>query len=267
MKSSTVLFAGLASLVMLSACDRPADPPQVPAGGIVIDTDVKGTRVFFGDSELGTVPVRLTGEKLISLGLPRTDADHVTLGGDGWGECVFWGVEDKLEHKFHFLAPDPELYFIAQTPWGARTRIAGGRWGEKGRNYLKAKLNPRASETIDVAIEDLGWTARGLSVRVRVKNTTGESFSGYRPEVSFLWGAMNTPWRRRSRHEVQLPEPWSTLDPGELQSATIDLPLGDVGDGVSLFCVFHLFKEETGGVLAGKGAVYGDSIWVSAAPK
>ena len=37
--------------------------------------------------------------------------------------------------------------------------------------------------------------------------------------------------------------------------------------GVSLFCVFNLFKEEKGQMLAGKGAVYGDSIWVSATPK
>ena len=75
---------------------------------------------------------------------------------------------------------------------------------------------------------------------------------------------MDTSWRRRSRYEVALPDEWSQLNPNEERSTVVDLPLGEAVGGLSLFCVMHLFEEPEGDILAGKGAVYGDSIWVPA---
>lgn len=264
-----MVFASLASLVMLVACERASTSGsgsvRVPEGGVVIDADVAGTKVFYGEKELGIVPVRLTAKKLEAMGLPRSDADHVILGNDGWGEGLFLGVEDKMEHKIHFLAPDPKVYFLAQTPWGARTRTSGGS-RSMDQNYFKVELDTRASETVDVTIEPLGWTAEGFfSVRVTAKNKAYQPFTGYQPELLFHWGSMVTPWRTRSRHEVKLPKEWSSFTPNESRSTVISLPLADLRAGVSLFCVMHLFEDAEGEHLVGKGAVYGDSIWVSAA--
>ena len=106
----------------------------------MIDADIAGTKVLYGPHELGVVPVRLTGSELSALGLPRTGTDRVILESDGWGEGLFLGIEDETEHKIHFLAPNPELYFIAQTPWGARTRTSGGAMSAE-RNWFRVNLD------------------------------------------------------------------------------------------------------------------------------
>ncbi|YCM47005.1 hypothetical protein V2O64_24495 (plasmid) [Verrucomicrobiaceae bacterium 227] len=212
MKNLIAIVASSASLLLLPACDRNtsggAGLPGMTEGGVVIDADVAGTRVFYGDHELGIVPVRLAGPELAALGLPRTDSEGVILGRDGWGEGLFLGIEDEVEHKIHFLAPNPERYFVAQSPWGARTRTSGGSMSQD-RNWFKAKLDTRASETVDVRIKSLGRTGAGLSVGVTATNTSDQPISNDRPELLFLWGSMQTPWRARSRHEVALPDEWS----------------------------------------------------------
>jgi hypothetical protein len=267
MKKLTSIFASFASLLMLMGCDRSssggADLSRVPEGGVVIDADVPGTRVFYGEHDLGAVPVRLTGSELTDLGLPRTDSERVILESDGWGEGLFLGIEDEVEHKIHFMAPNPELYFVAQTPWGSRTRTSGGSMS-MDRNWFKVKLDTRASEIVDVRLKLLGRTENGLSVGVTATNTSEQGFSGHLPELLFQWGSMHTPWRTRSRHEAPLPDEWSRLDPNEERSTVIDLPLSTSSEGFSLFCVMHLFEDPEGNTLAGKGAIYGDSIWVPA---
>lgn len=265
MKKLTAVFVNAASLLMLMGCDRTssggADLSKVPEGGVVIDADVPGTRVFYGQQDLGAVPVRLTGADLVALGLPGTDSKRVILGSDGWGEGLFWGIEDEVEHKIHFMGPNPELYFVAQTPWGSRSRTSGG---SMDRNWFKVKLDTRASEILSVRLKLLGRADDGLSVGVTATNTSRQAFSGYRPELLFQWGTMHTPWRHRSRHETPLPDEWSRLDPNEERSTVINLPLRRSSEGFSLFCVMHLFENPEGNTLAGKGAIYGDSIWVPA---
>jgi hypothetical protein len=268
-KIRTVLL-GVATLTMLAACDSnstgESSSVRVPEGGVIIDADVAGTKVFYGDKDLGVVPVRMGGKDLAAMGLPRSDDDRVSLASDGWGEGLFLGVEDDTEHKIHFLAPDPKMYLIAQTPWGARTRISGGETF-MDQNYFKVKLDSRASEDVHLSIEDLGRKASGISVRVTAKNTTDRAFAGYRPELFFQWGAMDTPWRKRSRHKIELPNEWASLEPNEALAMVVDLPVTVLGDGVSLFCVMRWFEDAEGRTLAGKGSIYGDSIWITVEPK
>jgi hypothetical protein len=259
----------LVPLLLLAACDRNSrggsGVPKVPEGGVVIDSDVPGTKVYFGESELGVVPVRMSAKELGKLGLPRSDADRVILGSDGWGESLFLGIEDEWEHKIHLVAPDPGLYLTAQTPWGGRTRIAGGETSAD-QNYFRAKLNRRTSEEVKVSLELLGRTASGLSVRVDALNRAIEPFTGHRPELLFQWGTMTTPWRTRSSHRIELPEAWNSLEPNETHFLVIDLPFADSRDGTSLFCVMSLFEDPEGDDLAGKGGIYGDSIWIAPEP-
>ena len=83
------------------------------------------------------------------------------MGGE---KASFGELEDKLEHKIHFLAPKPGALFHCSNPLGCTDTDLWRAGGAIDRNYFKAKLDTRASETVDVTIENLGWTATGLSV-------------------------------------------------------------------------------------------------------
>lgn len=231
---------------------------EAPEGGVLIGADVPGTKVFYQDHLLGTVPVRLNSRDLAALGLPACDGKDMTLQPDGWGEGLFLGKEDKEEHKFHFLAPEPSHYLIAQTPWGPRTKTQGAMgW----KNAMEPRLFRRDSEPVAVTLEPAERTSDGLSVRVTAKARDLQSINGHRPGLLFLWGEMETPWRRRATHGVKLPPEWASFDPSETKTIVVTLPLKESAQGVSLFCILDIYKEPKGTTLAA-GSVYGDSVWI-----
>lgn len=231
---------------------------EAPKGGVVIGADVPGTKVFYRDRLLGTVPVSLSAADLKSLGLPACDGKDVILESDGWAEGLFLGREDKEEHKIHFLAPDPSPYLVAQTPWGPRSKI-GGRTG--GGNLTEINLFRRDSAPVAVALEPAERTPEGLTIRVTARAGVAQSIKGHRPELLFQWGGMDTPWRKRRSHTVKLPPEWASFSSRETETIVVTLPLKESAEGVSLFCVLDIFKEPEGDTLA-VGGIYGDSVWI-----
>jgi hypothetical protein len=265
-KPMAELSAALFTAVLLCAGGCKKDPdraenwPEAPSGGVLIDADVPGTKVFHGSKLLGTVPVRLGPEDLVALGLPRTDASRVVLKNDGWGEGIFLGVEDESEHKIHFLAANPEEFLVAQTPWGRRTRTTGGRFSIKKRS-CRVDLKRRASVPLHISIRPLARTPGTATFRISVSNISDRSIAVLRPALLFQWGTMDTPWRKRSRHKFPLPASWGAFEPGQSRSTVATIPLGDAEGGVSLFGTLQLYQDQENAVLA-HGSSYSDSIWL-----
>jgi hypothetical protein len=271
-KQSLLTALSAAGIIFLASCDSgstpiPGSSETVPFEGVYLDADVPGTKVYFQDRLLGEVPVRLSGTELAALGLPRVDGKNAILEYDGWGEGVFIGKEDVREHKIHFIAPGKNLYSAAQTPWGIRSRHGGGQ-SSMERNYIKAFLKRHDAEQLLLQIEPRNTSVaanQNYTVQVTVSNPSASTVSGYKPEVMFLWGSMDTPWRRRCMHTVQLPPHWGHNPPGAEHTISLDLPPLGFQTGVSMFCVMSLYESSDGNTLAGQGGIYSGSIWIPSA--
>ena len=267
-------FRGTQMLMLLSllaSCGDSNESKSPADGGVRIDADVPGTKVYLGDRCLGTVPLLLTGVELDKLGLPRIDARRVEgrtaiLRSDGWGEGLFIGFEDVREHRIHLLAPRPDDYLKTQTPWGMRTKHSGGEgWMERG--VFKARLKKADAEVFRLMLEPVTRNREQMTVRVSAANIAGKSIAGFRPELHFCWGGMETPWRTRSTFGQPLPPEWSSFLPDSTHRTVVTVPCPETVDGVSLFCVLHLFQSRDGNSLIEGGAVYGDSLWLPGTPK
>ena len=252
MKSIVVSFISLICIFQLSCSEQNLEDVYV------FDADVPGTKVFFGDELLGEAPIRITKNKLVELGIPLSGQDEVVLDNDGWGEGLILGLSNGDEYKIHFLASDTNAYFAAQTPWGKRTRTSGA--SSNGKNHYKVKLNGRSTEVIQVNMTVLKDMKSALLIRVNAINTGNEVLSGKVSKLNFHWGSMRTPWQKRQRYEVQLPEEWTSFEVNEEHSIELEIPVKSNNKGVSLFCTMDLLDESK--KLIGKGTVYSDSVWV-----
>ena len=83
--------------------------------------------VFFRDRDLGSVPVLLSKKECADLGLPT--APTAGIDHDGWGEgIVFFDRAQNVDTRLMLKVPDraASRYLTIETPWGPRTKNAGG---------------------------------------------------------------------------------------------------------------------------------------------
>ncbi len=255
-----VLVSGLITAQYLAKL-RPPTVPTGPEGGLILDADVSGTEVYYGNRKLGTVPVSLTVEQLTDLQLPSTDQARIVVERDGWGESWFMGIEDLEEYKLHFLAPDPESYHVTQTPWGARSQIDGGS-AHPRRNYFRAELYPRSRSPIQLAITVLDRSPTSTRIRLQATPTGTRRVEGHRPELRLIWGDMSTPWRKRKQHWETLPPNWHQIGPNTQAEITLEIPLSEEEGAVSLFPMLYLYTSKNSAILTESTAIRGDSVWI-----
>jgi hypothetical protein len=236
--------------------------PGLSGEEFTIDCDVPGTEVWLDGRRLGVVPLKLTKNELVALGVPARVPGTLQspLKLDGWKEGLFFGEEDERETKLMFRVPDAVAanYLAIETRWGRRTKVSRGQFGAEG---VRAEMSAASeADGLAVSLGPLPAVKRGdatAPVKVTITNTGGATLSGYRPQLTVHWGTFDTPWGRRTKKEVSLPADWSSFGPGQARSFSVDIPVPTVAEDYSVFVTFHLFQSPEGNV--GTTGGYSDS--------
>src|ERR1051325_5871047 len=178
-----LFVSSLGALVALCAvsCNKPQD-------GITLDADVPGAKVYLAEKELGTVPVTLSARKLAELGVPNPrNNPALTFNSDGFGETVFIAGAGDESFRFMFLVPATVRsdYVSAETPWGLRTRHAGGSFhpGESFRvNFAtvirRDGLTLRVEPLDPVSTNKVPW-----KLHLDLVNRGAQALHGFRPSI------------------------------------------------------------------------------------
>ncbi len=226
----------------------------------LIDTEIPGTEVYFRDKLLGKTPLILSKADCAAIGLPV--AAGTSIDFDGWGEGVaFHDPTTNSDPRLMFKVPagDASLFLTYETPWGSRTKSAGGWYLPNG---FRSKFMARGQDGIAVSIDfnpKPDPAERLLKVKVSVTNSGAIAYRGFRPEVELLWGTFYVQWQRRSGKTFKLPADWADIAPGQTLQTTVEIPLPASAGDYSVFATLHVFQNEKDDYLVGVGGGYSDS--------
>jgi hypothetical protein len=268
MKPARIFLVSALLLVCAASCNRHQDETRYKeTDGITLDADVPGTEVYLRAERLGTVPVTLSAKELARLGIPNPRTDTNTLlNSDGFGESVFIAGTGKDVDRFTYLVPERMRtnYVPMETPWGIRTRHAGGSFNPQksfrvycakalGRDGLSLKLDP---------VESV-WTNRGpWKYRVTLSNHGAQPIRGFRPSI-MICRSFYSPRSTIGPGEVALPKQWASIDPGQSLQTEVTVGPTDVIGDYGIYAIFSLFKDPTNNILIGDGWRYSNTRLLS----
>jgi len=228
----------------------------------LIDTEIPGTEVYFRDKLLGKTPLILSKADCAAIGLPV--AAGTSIDFDGWGEGVaFHDPMTNSDPRLMFKVPagDASLFLTYETPWGSRTKTAGG-WDLP--NGFRSKFLSRGQNGIGVIV-NIDFDPKPdpaeklLKVKVSVTNSGRNPYTGFRPEVELHWGTLDAQWQRRSHKTFKLPAEWRNIAPGQTLQTEVEIPSPGATGDYSVFATLNLFQNAKDNYLAGTGSVYSDS--------
>ena len=135
MKPLVTLFLCIFLGAGLVSCGKRGAKPEWPKdfkdlGGFTIDSEVPGSEVFFGGQKLGTVPITLSSNDLVRLGIPNPRVDTnfwFTPDPKGWALSGTSKEGNPERAEFMYLVPEKVRsdYVSFETQWGSRTKPNG----------------------------------------------------------------------------------------------------------------------------------------------
>jgi hypothetical protein len=268
MKPARILLVSALLVAGATSCNRHKEQTQYKeTDGITLDADVPGTEVYLRAERLGTVPVTVSAKELARLGIPNPRTDTNTLlNSDGFGESVFVGGTGKDVDRFTYLVPQRVRtnYVSMETPWGIRTRHAGGSFNpQKSFRVNCAKVVGHDGLSLRLDPVDPVSTNRGpWKYRVTLSNHGAQAIRGYKPSIR-ICRSFFSPRSAIGPGEVALPNEWASIDPGKSLHTEVSVGPTDARGDYGLYAIFSLFKYPTNNLLAGDGWCYSNTRLLS----
>jgi len=227
----------------------------------LLDSEIAGTEVYFRDKYLGKTPLALSREDCVTLGLPASPV--TVIDADGWGEGISFhdpSLTTNPRVMFKVRANLAADYLSYETPWGSRTKTAGG-W--ELPNGFRSKFMSRGNWgglSLQIDFSNKPDPAdKVLKVRVTAANNGTAVYSGFRPRVDVHWGTLDARWASRAHKGFWMPAEWAHLAPGQSLRTTAEIPLPATSGDYSVFATSNLFRNNTDDYLVAPGSVYSDS--------
>lgn len=186
------------------------------------------------------------------------------VDSDGWGEGLcFHDPVTNTDPRLMYKVPPTYAasYLNYETPWGMRTKMAGG-WGSS--NGFRSNFMSREQSGTGVILQldfasKLVPSDKVVKVLVTASNNGSAVYSGSRPELELHWGTFDIQWQHRFSKTFKLPFEWANIAPGQTLQTTLSIHRPATAGDYSLFATFNLFQPDRDDYLVGKGAVYSDS--------
>lgn len=253
MSPSKKLFTCVLGVALFAACwigmaHLRRDPLNEPF--YMVDADVPGTETYFRDKLLGVAPVHLSKNECLAMGLIAST--NAFVDSDGWGEGIpFNDLSSNTYMRVMYKVPAylESNYFIYETPWGLRTKNAGGYKCTNGFQSImmsKSRWPKGFSVQIDVP-STASVTNNFLKVTASLTNLSTNVIAGFRPQLEMHWGTLDVQWLYRNCMKFPLPNEWGTIHPGQSLKYEMRIPVPKSPGDYSVFATFDQFKDETSG--------------------
>ncbi|HTX22308.1 MAG TPA: hypothetical protein VMD27_10705 [Candidatus Aquilonibacter sp.] len=273
MKRTAILFLCVLLGAGLAACSKKSTTQKWPPyfkdlGGFTIDSEVPGSEVFFGGQKLGTVPVTLSSNDLMRLGIPNPRVDtNLYLTSDPKGVAVSGinaqGKPERIE--FMYLVPEKVRsdYVSFDTQWGTRTKPWGWSADHSFRKYVSARFRSVFGELVENSLSlkmeviDMSATNGPWKLKAVLTNHSTQVITGFKPaiQVSQSRKIGKNGWESGTPDVVELPKEWASINPGQSLETNLQFSPDGIPGDYDLSMSFFLFKDKTCNTLSGWGYV------------
>lgn len=264
MKITWQLHLLVLASVLLVACDRERTGElTIVEDGIVLDADVPGTCVFLKEKKLGTVPVKLSAADLTQLDVPNPRLNtNIIFNTDGFGECVYVIAQGKPHVNFTFAVPQQRRkeFVELETPWGIRTKHAGGSfWPQKSYRVKFMPITRSDGLSLSVDWQTNSAESKGWKLRATLSNHGLKTVAGVRPTLQLGRSIFSAEWKNIEAQQIELPLSWNSIAPNATLSTEMAVTPPRAKGDYAVYVIFSLLKDGSTNLLAGDGWCYSNT--------